>query len=71
MFHLAVVFEKGDVVGGAFQAQDLSAFVVKLERRRAERVPDRVPSVRVWKSLVSSASGLRRLPHDGPEGMAS
>ena len=31
MFHLAVVFESGDVVGGGLQAQDEAEFVIDLD----------------------------------------
>jgi hypothetical protein len=34
MFHLAVVLESGDVVGGGLDAQDEAEFVVDLDRRR-------------------------------------
>ena len=40
MFHLAVVLESGDVVGGGFDAQDESEFVVDLDRGFAEAMLD-------------------------------
>jgi len=35
MFHVAVVLEEGDVVGGGFDAQDAAEFVVHFDRSRA------------------------------------
>ena len=43
MFHLAVVFESGDVVGGGLQAQDEAEFVIDLDRGFAETMPDAGP----------------------------
>src|SRR5215472_16777024 len=40
MFHLAVVLESGDVVGGGLDAQDESEFVVDLDRGFAETMLD-------------------------------
>ncbi len=40
MFHLAVVLESGDVVGGRLQAQDDTEFVIDLDRGFAETMPD-------------------------------
>lgn len=38
MFHLAVVLEEGDVVGGGLQAQDAVELVIELDRTGAEAV---------------------------------
>ena len=43
MFHLAVVLESGDVVGGGLQAQDEAEFVIDLDRGFAETMPDAGP----------------------------
>src|SRR6516165_8262461 len=43
MFHLAVVLESGDVVGGGLQAQDEAEFVINLDRGFAETMPDAGP----------------------------
>jgi len=40
MFHRAVVFEKGDVIGGAFHAADDAELIVELDRHRPHVVPD-------------------------------
>ena len=40
LFYLAVVFEKGDIVGGGFDAQDKAEFVVHLDRDRPHIVLD-------------------------------
>jgi len=47
MFHLAVVLESGDVVGGGLQALDEAEFVIDLDRGFAETMPDAGPSIRV------------------------
>src|SRR5438477_10111929 len=43
MFHLAVVLESGDVVGGGLQAQHEAEFVIDLDRGFAETMPDAGP----------------------------
>jgi hypothetical protein len=43
MFHLAVVLESGDVVGGGLQTQDEAEFVIDLDRGFAETMPDAGP----------------------------
>ena len=40
MFHLAVVLESGDLVGGGFDAQEEAEFVVDLDRGFAETMLD-------------------------------
>ena len=55
VFHPAVVFEEGDVVGGAFNAQNKTGFIVEFERAGPMVWRMRVPWIRVWKSLPSSS----------------
>jgi len=43
MFHLAVVLESGDLVGGGFDAQEEAEFVVDLDRGFAETMSDAGP----------------------------
>ena len=40
MFHLAVVLESGDLVGGGYDAQEEAEFVVDLDRGFAETMLD-------------------------------
>ena len=47
MFHLAVVLESGDVVGGGLQAQDEAEFVIDLDEDLPKRCLTQVPSIRV------------------------
>jgi hypothetical protein len=49
------VLEKGDVVGGRFDTQHEAELVVQLDRGGPHVISIRVPSMRVPKSLPSSA----------------
>jgi hypothetical protein len=60
MFHLAVVLESGDVVGGGLDTQDEAKFVVDLDRGLTETMLD-AGALDPRRELAANESAFRRL----------
>jgi len=59
MFHLAVVLESGDVVGGGLQAQDEAEFVIDLDRGQPAAAPSRHWGLKARARQARGPAGCR------------